>query len=104
MVLCINCMRLNYICAYFCPCFRTYKPNISKCIYMIKSTIKNDNDLKRDYINLLLNKKQYKKIKLINLHLIDRHIEFILLSKKAPITNENKIDFFECIIEYGFVL
>ena len=104
MVLCINCKRFNYLCAYFCRCFRSYKPNISKCIYMIKSTIKKDQDLKRDYINYLLNKKQFIGNKLSNLNLINTHIEFILLCKKAPLTNENKIDFFECIIEYGFVL
>ena len=71
---------------------------------MIKSTIKKDQDLKREYIDYLLNKKQFRGIKNIRLNLIDSHIEFILKSKKTPIINENKIDFFECITEYGFVL
>ena len=70
---------------------------------MIKSTITKDQDLKRDYINYLLNKKQFRGNKLSN-ELINTHIEFILISKKARLTNENKIDFFECIIDYGFVL
>ena len=104
MVLYINWLRFYYFSRYFCICFSTYKPNISKCIHIIKSTIKKDQDLKRDYINYLLNKKQFTGIKLFNLNLINSHIEFILLSKKEPLTYQNKMDYFECIIEYGFVL